>query len=298
MFKFCAILLVHLSALQAMNLAMNPQAGAYNSFWDGAVGGQGYFGNLPSKKGNVFDSKWNVKDYNQMYNLNSQAPFNGDRFTGFDTMVPYYSPHGASRYTYYPTKSNFLSNNELGAFSYDINEPRYQELYKQYYRFFNKNLNRIQSQLKYQDKSIDLNNDQQRRILNPDSFKYDNYFDGFDESNTLPGAGLAFFSHKQSGRKLNLLKVSKKMRESTNGERVSKDEKTQSVVHLLERRVDDMRKLIDQLDTKPVVAKRKAAARKLKFIVVDPKKLSKVDLKPYLFDSLSPHSLKSDFNKA
>ncbi len=174
MFKLLGFIFLSLSSVLSFTPMMNPMAGAYNNFWDGAVGGQGYWGDLPPRKANVFSSNFEKGGINQVYNLNSMAPFASDRFTGFDSMVPYYSPHGASRYTYYPTKSNFLSNGELGAFSYDINEPRYQELYKQYYRFFNKNLNRIQSQLKYQDKSIDLNNDQQRRNMNPDSFKYDN----------------------------------------------------------------------------------------------------------------------------
>lgn len=308
MFKFLALVLLSLNPIIAYGSMMHPMAGGYNNFWDGAVGGQGYWGNLPPRPRNVFSQDFDKEGHSAIYNLNSMAPFGGDRFSGFDSMVPYYSPHGASRYTYYPTKSNFLSNGELGAFSYDINEPRYQELYKQYYRFFNKNLNRIQSQLKYQDKSLDLNNDQQRRNINPESFKYDKYFDGYDEANTLPGASLPFFPHKISSgsdsesrngsRALRQIKGSEKRRRpKVKHNRYLKDDENQKIVHKLEKRVDGMRKLISKLDTKPVALKKKKQPRKLNYLILNPEELNKIDLKPYIFDSLAPHSLKPDYNR-
>ena len=38
-----------------------------------------------------------------MYNLNSVAPFAQDRMSGFDSMVPYYTPMANSAQTYYPS---------------------------------------------------------------------------------------------------------------------------------------------------------------------------------------------------
>lgn len=38
------------------------------------------------------------------------SPFSSNLFPGFDTMVPYFTPNGATKYTYHPTKSNYLSN--------------------------------------------------------------------------------------------------------------------------------------------------------------------------------------------
>jgi hypothetical protein len=67
--------------------------------------------------------------------------------------------------------------------------------------------------LKYQGKSIDLNNDQERRSLNPGSFTYNNYFDGFDESRTLPGVGLDFLPHKANTQVNESSRISRKLTE-------------------------------------------------------------------------------------
>ncbi len=74
-----------------------------------------------------------------------------------------------------------MTNAQLNAYNYNINEPRYSDLYKQYFRFFNTNLNRIDNVQARIKKLQDLNNDEKRQILNPDSYNYDIFFDGFDE---------------------------------------------------------------------------------------------------------------------
>lgn len=71
-----------------------------------------------------------------------------------------------------------------------MNDPRYTELYKQYYDFFNVNLDRLQRIDKYKANSFDVNKDQVRKLQNPKSFDYDQYFDGFTENQSLPGANL------------------------------------------------------------------------------------------------------------
>ncbi len=95
---------------------------------------------------NVFSSNFednNREGFQPIYKLNSLSPFAHSQFSGFDTMTPYYTPNGASKYTYYPTKTSYQTNQDLRAFAYDINEPRYAELYQQYYNFFNKNLDSL-----------------------------------------------------------------------------------------------------------------------------------------------------------
>lgn len=99
--------------------------------------------------------------------MNSLSPYAEKRNTNFDSMVPYYTPNGASTYNFVPTKSNYLSNNQLGSFSYDINEPRYQQLYKEYYDFYNTNLDRISKIDNYERDYNNINNDHIRRIKNP-----------------------------------------------------------------------------------------------------------------------------------
>ena len=73
---------------------------------------------------------------------------------------------------------------------FDLNSPWYHDLYSKYYRFFNKNLNRLKSVLKNVNKKHDLNFDIKRKRLNPESFNYKKYFDDFNELETLPGPHL------------------------------------------------------------------------------------------------------------
>ena len=129
-------------------------------------------------------------------------------------MVPYYTPNGASTYNFVPTKSNYLSNNQLGSFSYDINEPRYQQLYKEYYDFYNTNLDRISKIDNYERDYNNINNDHIRRIKNPQSFEYTHYFDKRDELDSMFGRNLPKIHHKVSksyGRKLRQLQKKEKL---------------------------------------------------------------------------------------
>ena len=224
-------------------------------------------------------------------------------------MVPYYSPHGASRFTFYPTKSNYLSNGEMGAFSYDINEPRYQELYKQYYRFFNKNLNRAGSQLKYESLNHDLNNDRMRRDTNPKSFDYHTYFDGYDETNSLPGISLPYLKYKQSSTRESINRRHDRRLQSENGQnnnvtkallkqkkRLSRELQEEKLkideleAKRLKKRINKMRKkLIEIEDTG--LEKKKTIESGVEVPIVSSESLRAADLKPYLFDSLAPHNM-------
>lgn len=193
----------------------HPLHQAYNNFWDGALGGKGYWGDTPQKDPNVFSSNFDKKGVNEVYNLNSLSPFTNQRELGFESLVPYYTPFGSHRYTYYPTKSNYINNKQLGSFSYDINEPRYSKLYEDYFNFFNTNLDSLENIEKYHKDNNDLNNDHLRKMENPDSFNYEDYFDGFDESSTLLGPNLKYLPYKNdfkpADRKLLVQEKKKKL---------------------------------------------------------------------------------------
>lgn len=131
---FCVLILASIYGAQVNPYhpsvtGMQSMAG-YNNFWDTALGGRGYWGRTPATSANVFNNKWDDKGYNSVYNLNTMSPFAQNLFPGFDSMTPYFTPNGTSKYSFYPTQSNYLSNDQLGSFAYDINEPRYTELYK------------------------------------------------------------------------------------------------------------------------------------------------------------------------
>ena len=284
--------LVYFLFLFATSLAIvpmqHPMNSAYNNFWDGAVGGRGYWGSTPAPKANAFSKNFKKKGLNQVYNLDSNSPYAQHRMTGFDSMVPYYSPHGASRYTFYPTKSNYLSNGELGAFSYDINEPRYQELYKQYYRFFNKNLNRAGSQLKYESLNHDLNNDRRRRDMNPHSYDYKTYFDGYDETTSLPGISLPYLGYKESSTRESENKRHDRRLQNVLGSDtdVSSNELEEK---RLKRRIKKMRAKLNKLED----LKERKIERRMEQIrpLIEDEAVRAVDLKPYLFDSKAPNMI-------
>lgn len=145
--KFCFFVLfsslLHAQLNPVQSLTGQGTLYNYNNFWDGAVGGRGYWGRTPYYGLNVFSKNFDTQDYRKIYQLNSMAPFAQNLFPGFDSMVPYYTPNGASKYNFHPTNSNYLTNEQLGAFSYDLNDPRYTSLYKQYYDFFNQDLDRL-----------------------------------------------------------------------------------------------------------------------------------------------------------
>ena len=147
-----------------------------------------------------------------MYELNSMAPFMSERIGDFDKMVPYYTPYSTSMYTYMPTKSNHLTKNQLGAYSYDPNEPRYSKLYKSYFRFFNYNLDHqahlSQNYLPY----VDLNNLAREKVRNPQNFNYTQTFDNLPDSATLKTPSYDYYPHKSEGRRLKGLKKNSKAR--------------------------------------------------------------------------------------
>lgn len=48
---------------------------AYNNFWNGAVGGKGYWGDTPLKNQNIFDSKFDNKGIDSIYKLDKYSPY-------------------------------------------------------------------------------------------------------------------------------------------------------------------------------------------------------------------------------
>lgn len=133
-----------------------------------------------------------------MYQLNSMSPFMSERVGDFDKMVPYYTPYSTSMYTYMPTKSNHLTNDQLGAYSYDPNEPRYSKLYKAYFRFFNYNLDHMSHLAQNHLPFVDLNNLSRERVRNPQNFNYTQNFDNLPDSFTMKTPYYSYFPHKAS----------------------------------------------------------------------------------------------------
>lgn len=145
-----------------------------------------------------------------MYQLNSMSPFMSERVGDFDKMVPYYTPYSSSMFTYMPTKSNHLTNNQLGAYSYDPNEPRYSKLYKAYFKFFNYNLDRMshlsQNHLPY----VDLNNLAKMKQSHPKAYDYNEAFDRLPDSLTMKTPHYSFLPYKSSNEQRRLQDITSK----------------------------------------------------------------------------------------
>jgi len=139
-----------------------------------------------------------------MYQLDSLSPFMSERTGDFDKMVPYYTPYSTSMYTYMPTKSNHKTSTELGAYSYDPNEPRYSKLYKAYFRFFNTNLDHREHMINNQSPYPDLNNLARNKVVTPQNYDYTQNFDRMSDMHTLKAPSDDFFPYKSKGRRLSM----------------------------------------------------------------------------------------------
>ena len=166
----------------------NPTFDSYNDMLVRGAKNPGFWGAVPPNNANVFDHKWNTDGFLQVYNLNSQSPYAGLRSSGFDTTTTMFNQYGPTGFEVIPVNSNFMPQSRINAYTYDLNEPRMQAIYKNYMRMMNRNLDRLSNVLKGNTEFGDLNNNELRKLKNPSSFDYQNqYFDGMNAENTAPG---------------------------------------------------------------------------------------------------------------
>lgn len=186
--KVLPLALVLAVASAASPLTSNPAFDNYGDIFTRGTKGPGFWGAVGPQKGNVFDSQWNKAGYHQMYNLNSNSPMAGNRGNGFDATTTMFNQYGPTSFEVIPVQSNFMPQSRLNAYTYDLNEPRMAQIYKNYLRFMNKNLDRLGHALKGNTNFSDLNDNEARKLRNPEAFQYkNNYFDGLNAESTLPG---------------------------------------------------------------------------------------------------------------
>jgi hypothetical protein len=204
-----ALLLITFTICQGGGFT-NPMLDSQGPYFARNVPNPGFWGSVPQPTANLFNSVWDARGFQQMYNLNSQSPFAGNRGSGFDTMTKVFNPIGPTRFDFFPTQSNFMTEGEIGAYTYDVNEPRMRNIVKNYFRFFNKDLDRLNRVAGQNTRFQDLNQNDMRKLQNPESFNYQKYFDGFDEANSTPVLKLpkmklkTFFAGKPVARALGL----------------------------------------------------------------------------------------------
>lgn len=193
---------------------LNPSLASANTMINGGLETQGHWGGLPPHPSNVFSTTWDNAGYKQMYNINSIGPFAGDRGTGFDAILRQASPAGLTSTDFYPLSASFLSDGSPNPYSYDLNSPMYRDLYKRYYNFYNTNLNLMKSKISLKPDSKDLNRDYWRKKVNPDSFKYNTYFDLMPKSASLRSTQLpeVTFDRSATSSPARALRLARKQR--------------------------------------------------------------------------------------
>ena len=231
----------------------NPTFDSYSDVLVRGAKNPGFWGAVPPNNANVFDHKWNSDGYQQIYNLNSQSPFAGMRSTGFDTTTTKFNQYGPTSFEVIPVNSNFMPQSRINAYSYDLNEPRMQAIYKNYMRMMNKNLDRLSNVLKGNTEFTDLNNNELRKLKNPASFDYKTqYFDGLSESKTAPSyyhQRVSFVPSTQKDtteeRRLNL---------SSENHKQGKIQKIKQNLHKIEQKI----KFLEQLNKEDKIYRKKA----------------------------------------
>lgn len=181
-----------------------PSLPAYNSFYDGAVGSPFTMDHGTETKQSVFNPEFEKNGFDQIYRLDASTPM-PTRVGEFNGLLPFYNPAAVSRFDWVPHPNTFQSPATLGSFSYDINEPRYNELYKSYYKFFNTDLGLKTAMIGDSVNHHGLQLDKFRKEKNPESYDYKTFYDQFPEDKSLRGRNLKYLAHKEDSEKRNLL---------------------------------------------------------------------------------------------
>ena len=185
--KLFTLTIVLSLAIAPSPLTSNPAFDNYNDIFTRGTKGPGFWGAVGPQKANVFDSRWNGQGFHDMYNLNSNSPMAGSRGTGFDATTTMFNQYGPTSFEVIPVQSNFMPQSRINAYTYDLNEPRMAQIYKNYLRFMNKNLDRLGNVLKDNTNFSDLNDTEGKKLRSPQRFQYKNdYFDGLNKDSTLP----------------------------------------------------------------------------------------------------------------
>ncbi len=95
---------------------------------------------------------------------------------------------------YQPQNSDILQNNQIE--NYDFGDQnRFSKVKNEFENFFNTDIDTLMEIRKFKKNTSDVNNLDFRKMENPESFNYENYFDGFHELQSLGGADLPHITH-------------------------------------------------------------------------------------------------------
>lgn len=150
-----ALLLHGPLALLDIPTLMNPGIGeAYNRV-NGGFGVQKSWYPYSNPMTSHFASDYGTNGFQSMYNLNSIAPFGGDRYTGYDAMTQRFAPQGVASNTYAATISNINGDLGVSPTLLDPNSILYRNFYDRYYDFYHRNLDVLRSKIQIRKGQVD-----------------------------------------------------------------------------------------------------------------------------------------------
>lgn len=171
---------------------MNPTLAESYSRVNGGVNTQNSWSALPTAGPTHFTPSNNDGAFRSMYNVNSLAPYNGDRFTGYDSMSQRFAPPGQSNNDYYITPGSINADYGAPQTLMDPNTPMYRNFYDRYFDFYHKNLDMIQAKMQIRKSLMDpTNGSGQTTISAAKSYNWkDNWFTDKEDGDAYIGPNL------------------------------------------------------------------------------------------------------------
>lgn len=168
---------------------LNPTKTESYSRINGGIGSQNYWSGFLPRSANTFDPT--MAGYKAMYNLNSLAPFNGDRYTGYDAMSQRWAPPGTASTFFNPVPAGISEQASYDKNLMDFNSILYRNFYDRYYEFYHKNLNLLNSKINIRNNPHAYDRKDSDHFFNPDNFDpLKNYFSGSSRKKALYGPNI------------------------------------------------------------------------------------------------------------
>lgn len=163
---------------------INPSLSEAYSLTNGGMTTQSHWGDLMPQSSNVFNTdEWKNSGKVSMFNMNSLAPYAGDRYTGYDSFLNEASPMSIASNSYHPSPVNVNTDESLHPSMADFNTAMYRNFYNRYYSFFTRNLDLIKAKTALLSNPNDYANISKKTPLTyKDLISQKNFFDGNGEA--------------------------------------------------------------------------------------------------------------------
>jgi hypothetical protein len=196
---------------------LNPTRSEAYSRINGGIGSQNYWSGFPGRTSTTFDPS--MAGVKAMYNINSLAPFGGDRYTGYDSMSQRWTPPGTASSVYYPTPAGISESTSADSTQMDFNSLAYRNFYDRYYEFYHKNLDILNSKINVRKNPHQFDKDNSSYYNSKTFDPLSNYFSGTSRETAFFGGNIPDIKisrdYSLPARRLKLQSSSKTLRKVT-----------------------------------------------------------------------------------